>query len=75
MVHNNERYSFLKPAVHVQFKTDNGNTHTLFYSLNTILRVERRLPTYMYTIFYKKTKLNYKMYALEFLCERFSPLY
>ena len=22
MVHNNERYSFLKPAVHVQFKTD-----------------------------------------------------
>ena len=60
MVHNNERYSFVQPAAHVQFKTDKqydskrelsshnsiNVTHTLFYNLNTVLGVERRLPTY-----------------------------
>jgi len=42
-------------------------------TLNTRLAVERIWPTY--DNFYKQTKLNYEMYALELQCERILPLY
>ena len=68
----NERYSFLKPAVHFQFKTDKqydakrelssqtsiNITHTLFYNLNKVFGIERRRPSY--TMLYVQTNLIMK---------------
>jgi len=43
------------------------------YNFNKRLEVERSRPAY--PNFYEHTKLTNKMHALEFLCERTSPLY